>query len=173
MLYFAYPLQLSMEFVIYSIVGMLQIIHITSILSVLHILSVVNRSRKMKKMRAKLSLLCLTVFLNQSSYAADFGVKFSWCDYSAQFNLTNVPKGTQKLKFRMVDLDVPSFNHGGGTINYTNQKQIDCGVISASSGGYTPPSPPSGAHTYEWSVYALDKDEKEIGVAKTSRKFPE
>jgi hypothetical protein len=127
----------------------------------------------MKQLTARALLIGLVLLVSHPVYAADFGVKFQWCDYSAQFNVANVPKGTQQLKFKMVDLDVPSFNHGGGTVNYTNQKQIDCGVISGSTGKYTPPSPPSGSHTYEWTVSAVDKDGKELGAAKASRKFPE
>lgn len=35
---------------------------------------------------------------------------------SPGFSITGVPAGTVELEFRMVDLDAPRFNHGGGKV---------------------------------------------------------
>ena len=120
----------------------------------------------------KTTMAIFTLLLSATaSHAADFSFKFQWCDETPEFSLSNVPKGTTKLNLKMVDRDVPSYPHGGGNIEFKGQKKIECGALGY--GSYEPPSPPSGSHTYEWTIIALDKDGKELASAKASRKFPE
>jgi len=53
----------------------------------------------------------------------------------------------------MTDLNVPSFHHGGGTVAYSGQMAVPCGVFSS---GFTGPSPPPGqVHTYQFNIKAL------------------
>ena len=125
----------------------------------------------MKSYKLPLIVIGGLLFSTSIGHAADFSFKFQWCDETPEFSLSNVPKGTVKLNLKMVDLDVPSYPHGGGNVEYKGQKKIECGALGY--GSYEPPSPPSGSHTYEWTIKALDKDGKELGSAKASRKFPE
>jgi phosphatidylethanolamine-binding protein (PEBP) family uncharacterized protein len=106
-----------------------------------------------------------------TAFAADFDIKFSWCGSTPEFTLSNVPKGTTKLDLRMVDLDVPSYNHGGAVLEFKGQKKIDCGAFISQI--WYPPDPPSGSHPYKWTVSAKDKDGKELASATAERKFPE
>jgi hypothetical protein len=100
-----------------------------------------------------------------------FAIKYTWCSGSPDIQLSNVPKGTAEIEFKMVDTWVPSYNHGGGKVKYTNQKSVPCGAFSAS---YTGPSPPPPQiHDYELTAIAKDKDGKVLGSAKFTRKFPE
>jgi len=46
----------------------------------------------------------------------------------------------------MIDLDKPDYNHGGGNVAYTGQKTVACGALN----NYSPPSPPSGSHSYRF-----------------------
>jgi phosphatidylethanolamine-binding protein (PEBP) family uncharacterized protein len=117
------------------------------------------------------------LFSTSIGHAADFSFKFKWCDTSydpsngtPEFSLSSVPKGTTKLEFKMNDLDRVTSNHGGGEIEYVGKKKIGCGSLE---GFYKPPHPPSGSHTYEWTIKALDKDGNELASAKASRKYPE
>ncbi len=86
-----------------------------------------------------------------------------------------VPKGTTKLDIRMVDLNVPSFPHGGAEIAYTGQSTLECGdVARASLGVYRGPSPPPGEiHVYEWTINALDASGKILGRSKTQLRYPQ
>lgn len=103
--------------------------------------------------------------------AADFGISYKWCSGSPDVQLSNVPKGTTQIEFRMVDLFVPAFNHGGGKVQYTNQKAIKCGEFTST---YTGPSPPPPQiHEYELTAVAKDKDGTALATAKFKRKFPE
>jgi phosphatidylethanolamine-binding protein (PEBP) family uncharacterized protein len=105
-----------------------------------------------------------------------FGASLRWCGSSPEFKLSGVPKGTAKLEFNMVDLNVPGYRHGGGTMPYqAGQNTIECSAVSAASlGGYNGPSPPPGqVHTYQWTVKALDANSGVLGQAVTQRKFPE
>jgi hypothetical protein len=48
---------------------------------------------------------------------------------SPAFSMSGVPAGTAELEFRMVDLDAPRFNHGGGKVRYTGQARIAPGAF--------------------------------------------
>ena len=109
-----------------------------------------------------------------SAQAPSFGVDFSWEGTAAcfdpkspPFTLSGVPTGTKRLKFAMKDLDAPSFPHGGGTIAYTGQPQVSRGAFS-----YKGPCPPSGQHTYQWTVEAQDAAGKTLATATVAKKFP-
>ena len=69
----------------------------------------------------------------------------------------------------MVDLDVPTYNHGGGTVPYKGQTTIACGALT----NYAPPSPPSGSHSYQFNVTAFGPGNSTLGTATFTRKFPE
>ncbi|UDL89479.1 phospholipid-binding protein [Mesorhizobium sp. PAMC28654] len=85
---------------------------------------------------------------------------------SPPITLSGVPAGTKTLAFNMVDLDAPSFKHGGGTVAFGGQKNLPYGAFS-----YRGPCPPR-PHTYEISVRALDGSGKALGTAKARRRFP-
>lgn len=95
---------------------------------------------------------------------------FRWCSGSPEFKLSDVPAGTAKIKLRMQDLDVPGFRHGGGEVAYTG-KPIPCGALMAQN--YRGPSPPSGQHTYRWTIEAIGADGKVLAGTTAERKFPE
>jgi hypothetical protein len=121
-------------------------------------------------MRIRLAI-CAAAFLAVSTAdASAFSMSFRWCGpRSPVFSLSDVPKGTTTLQFHMVDLDVPSFNHGGGTVAYKEQSTVACGALT----NYTPPSPPSGSHSYQITVTAIGSGNANLGTATFTRKFPE
>ncbi|MGH7124188.1 MAG: YbhB/YbcL family Raf kinase inhibitor-like protein [Stellaceae bacterium] len=106
--------------------------------------------------------------------AVAFGVDFSWegaasCfdPKSPPFSLTGVPPGTKRLRFAMKDLDAPGFPHGGGTVAFTGQSQVSRGAFS-----YQGPCPPSGQHSYQWTVEAQDNAGGTLATATVTKKFP-
>jgi phosphatidylethanolamine-binding protein (PEBP) family uncharacterized protein len=118
--------------------------------------------------------LALGLACSSPSLAQDprFGVDFSWEGAAAcfdpkspPFTLSGVPAGTKRLRFVMKDLDAPSYPHGGGTAAFSGQTQVGRGAFS-----YQGPCPPSGQHTYQWTVVAED----DIGktTATVAKKFP-
>ncbi|WP_243371264.1 YbhB/YbcL family Raf kinase inhibitor-like protein [Microvirga solisilvae] len=124
-------------------------------------------------------LLLLTVMgfaaaISSATAQSKFGATMRWCGTSPEFKLTGVPKGTASFELKMVDLDVPSYPHGGGKASYqAGQNAIPCNTISA-GWGYNPPSPPPGqVHTYQWTIKALGANGGVLGQAVTQRKFPE
>jgi len=109
-----------------------------------------------------------------SSGAFAMSVKFSWAGYQAcsssshAFNVSDVPTGTTRLAFKMVDKNVPSYRHGGGTVSYDGPREISAGAFS-----YKGPCPPSGQQQmHEWTVRALDKNGKLLGSAIATAIFP-
>ena len=104
--------------------------------------------------------------------AQSFSASFRWCPQaSPAFSLRGVPKGTAKINLTMMDLDVPSFQHGGGDVAYSGGSSIPCGALSKAT--YSGPNPPSGSHTYRWTIKALDAAGGVLGQTTAQRKFPE
>jgi len=121
------------------------------------------------KMRLRLIFCAVGLLVASTVNASAFSLSFRWCGSgSPAFSLSGVPKGTTSLQFHMVDLDVPSYNHGGGTVPYKGQTTIACGALT----NYSPPSPPSGSHSYQFTVTAFNGGNT-LGTAIFMRKFPE
>ena len=109
-----------------------------------------------------------------SAQPVGFTVEFSWEGTAAcfdpkspPFTLVNVPPGTTMLAFQMQDLDAPAYPHGGGMVPYHGEHQIPRGAFT-----YKGPCPPSGQHSYQWTVKAVDGGGKTLAVAQTMRRFP-
>jgi phosphatidylethanolamine-binding protein (PEBP) family uncharacterized protein len=105
---------------------------------------------------------------------ATLGVDFSWSETKAcsdkppAFTITNIPADTKTLKFHMTDMNVPSYNHGGGTVEYSGS-----GDIPEGSFRYTGPCPPSGSHNYRFQVTALNADGTlALGKGENTKAFP-
>jgi phosphatidylethanolamine-binding protein (PEBP) family uncharacterized protein len=107
------------------------------------------------------------------SAATAMSLSFSWigvarCSSSPPaFTLSDVPAGTRRLAFNMVDLNLPSYPHGGGTISYQGDQ------IAAGSFSYQGPCPPAGQrHNYRWTVKALDAEGKTLATTSAAGRFP-
>jgi phosphatidylethanolamine-binding protein (PEBP) family uncharacterized protein len=109
--------------------------------------------------------------LLNASGALALSASFSWCSGSPRFQLSDVPQGTVKLDFHMIDLNKPSFHHGGGSVDYRGQNEVPCGAFAK---GFVGPSPPPGeVHTYEFTVKALGANGAPLATSTARRKFPE
>ncbi|WP_416899074.1 MAG: phospholipid-binding protein [Minwuia sp.] len=133
------------------------------------------------------NLIGLTVALcvlgmARTAAADDFAFAFDWGNIprcttgspntvpNPTFTLQNVPQGTKFIRFTLTDLDVPQYDHGGGTVEYTGQSSIAPGAFT-----YQSPCPPNGSHTYEWEARAKDGDgffSDTLGTATASKRYP-
>lgn len=86
---------------------------------------------------------------------------------SPEFVLNGLPGGVTTVEFRLKDLDVPTFKHGGGKLKISGNGKVPAGAFK-----YLSPCPPSGQHTYEWSVTAR-KGNQIVARTVTRRKYPE
>src|SRR5258706_1472728 len=108
------------------------------------------------------------------SVAIAMSLSFSWtgvarCSSSPPaFTLSDVPPGTSRLAFNMVDLNVPSYPHGGGTRSYQGGNQIAAGRFSYKG----PCSPEHQRHNYRWTVKALDAGGKTLATTSAASPFP-
>jgi phosphatidylethanolamine-binding protein (PEBP) family uncharacterized protein len=88
---------------------------------------------------------------------------------SPQFTLKDVPEGTQFIRFKMVDKNRPSVNHGGGTVAWAGGNTVPAGAFK-----YKSPCPPDGPHVYEWTATAqAKKSGGKLGEATARRQYPE
>lgn len=84
-----------------------------------------------------------------------------------EFELSGVPPGTERVDFRMTDLDVPAYNHGGGSVAVTGDGKIAPGAFT-----YKSPCPPGAVHTYEWIAEAIGHG-RVLATASAQRRYPE
>lgn len=121
-------------------------------------------------MRIQLAIGAAALLIMSTADASAFSMSFRWCGLgSPVFSLSGVPKGATTLQFHMIDLQVPSYNHGGGTVPYKGQSTVPCGALA----NYSPPSPPSGSHSYQITVTAFGPGNSNVGTATFTREFPE
>lgn len=110
---------------------------------------------------------------------AEFRISFDWGDIpdcrtgrpnrvgSPAFVLKDAPAGTTVIAFKLTDLDVPSYNHGGGKVKVGGDGKMPFGVFK-----YQSPCPPGGVHTYQWTATAM-AGRKVLAIAKATRRYPE
>lgn len=129
----------------------------------------------------KTKILALSLALGFASTTVQaFEINFTWdglklCTSgkpnrvsNPAFSLKNVPDGTKFIRFKLVDKDVPSYNHGGGVVKYNGQKSIKPGAFK-----YKSPCPPNGSHTYQWQATAqTKKNGGKLGTTARQRKYP-
>ncbi len=129
----------------------------------------------MKTFFVSLALSLLAVLQPLPALAADdLSVDFSWqgtarcSDVSPEIRVANVPAGTTAFKVSLTDLDKTSWNHGGGTVPADPSGVIPSGALKA---GYNGPCPPSGSHTYRFTVRALDAEGRELAKGSAKKSF--
>ena len=115
---------------------------------------------------------CQTV--KEAENISTLGVEFSWAGVKAcsgtppAFTISNVPDATDTLVFKMVDMDVPGYNHGGGTVKYTGSGEIPEGAFY-----YQGSCPPSGSHRYRFTVKAINAaGDTILGKGEQTHEFP-
>jgi phosphatidylethanolamine-binding protein (PEBP) family uncharacterized protein len=123
----------------------------------------------------------VAVAIGLATPASSFEIAFTWNGLRSctsgnpntvanpSFVLTDVPEGTKYIRFKLVDKNVPGFDHGGGVVAYSGQATIEQGAFK-----YKSPCPPSGTHKYEWTATAQSKKSGgKLAVAKALRVYPE
>src|SRR6266478_3319662 len=105
---------------------------------------------------------------------AQLQIDFPWAQTerctseSPEIHVSNVPNGTVRFEVVLQDLDVPTYHHGGGTVVTNPKADISAGALN----DYNGPCPPSGSHTYRFTVNALDASGNKIGTGSKSAPFP-
>jgi phosphatidylethanolamine-binding protein (PEBP) family uncharacterized protein len=107
--------------------------------------------------------------------AATLIIDFEWTknsgcsSVSPPISVTNIPGATKYLRVMMVDLNMLTYDHGGGEVSYNGSMIIKEGALES----YAGPCPPSMTHSYQITVQALSADKKLIlGHGKAVRKYP-
>ncbi len=105
--------------------------------------------------------------------AAPLQVDFTWAGTEAcstkppAFTVNGAPEGTAQLRFKMKDLDFPSYNHGGGTVTYSSPE------VPAGAFNYKGPCPPSSTtHRYQWTIQAVDANGQVVAEGTVTKSFP-
>jgi len=120
------------------------------------------------------------IALAGSAEAQQFKFSFDWAGLklctsgspnrvsNPRFKVSGLPQGTTYISFRLKDLDVPGYNHGGGGVKISADGTVPAGAFK-----YKSPCPPNGPHLYEWTATAkTKKGGKTLGTAKAQRKYP-
>ena len=133
-------------------------------------------------MRSAMLAISFFVVFSMPSNAGEFSIEFDWSNLqkcttgrpntvaNPTFTLNNVPEKTKWIYFKLVDLNVRSYNHGGGWVEYVGQSTVGPGAFK-----YKSPCPPNGKHKYEWTASAKLKKSSFGGTiesAKASKMYP-
>ena len=130
----------------------------------------------MKKIFLTLLLLITTTEL----YAQTLNVDFKWmlkhqCSKSSpELKVENIPKSTVEMRIQMIDLDMRTFNHGGGNLKNEAGFPSTFTIAEGALQSYTGPCPPnfsSFGHDYEFFVVAVDKQNNEVGKGSKKKTF--
>lgn len=86
--------------------------------------------------------------------------------------VVGIPAGATRLAANMVDNDMPSYLHGGGSVEIAsaNEVKIEPGALK----DYKGPCPPNFSnfgHDYSWTVKALDSSGKILATAIQTKTF--
>jgi len=131
----------------------------------------------MKKIFLTLLLLITTT---EYLYAQTLNVDFKWmlkhqCSKSSpELKVENIPKGTVEMRIQMIDLDMRTFNHGGGNLKNEAGFPSTFTIAEGALQSYTGPCPPnfsSFGHDYEFFVVAVDKQNNEVGKGSKKKTF--
>ena len=129
----------------------------------------------------KILTIAATLCLLSVGAAQAFTIEFDWAGLKSctsgnpntvanpEFVLKNVPAGTAFIRFKLIDRNVPDFNHGGGVVSWAGEATVKTGAFK-----YKSPCPPNGSHNYEWTATAQSKKNGgALAKAKASRNYPE
>lgn len=101
--------------------------------------------------------------------AGGMSIDFKWarenlCErgFSPEITVSGIPEGTARFKVRLRDLNMTSYNHGGGEVENDGSGIIRAGDLK----DYRGPCPPMGdTHRYSFTVQALDAAGKMLAKA--------
>ena len=113
-------------------------------------------------------------------YSQNLKVDFTWqlkhsCSkVLPEIKVEGIPAGTIELNIRMVDLDMRTFNHGGGLVKNDTGFSDKYTVAEGALKSYDGPCPPnfsSFGHDYEFTVIARDKENKKVAEGERKKTF--
>lgn len=122
-----------------------------------------------------LAALFLASLWPMAASAEDLSVSFKFdasskCSRkSPEIRVGNIPEGTVSFSVRLKDRNVPGWNHGGGTVPNDGSGIIRAGALTS---GYNGPCPPSGSHTYRFTVKARDANDDTLAEGAAEQRFP-
>ena len=125
-------------------------------------------------------ILLFLITTTEYLYAQTLNVDFKWmlkhqCSKSSpELKVENIPKGTVEMRIQMIDLDMRTFNHGGGNLKNEAGFPATFTIAEGALQSYTGPCPPnfsSFGHDYEFFVVAVDKQNNEVGKGSKKKTF--
>ena len=131
-------------------------------------------------MFAKQLTFAAMLFISASAFAQS-GLSLDWqwksshrCSVtSPAITVSGIPTGTARLAVTMVDLDVPSYDHGGGSVAHAGGATAT--IAEGALKDFRGPCPPNfngAGHNYEITVRALAADGKTVlAVARRKKNF--
>jgi len=129
----------------------------------------------------KYLLLWAFLFAVPGVYAQSrLDVAFAWnishrCSpVSPEIRLKDIPSGTTTLRIKMTDLDQKDDDHGGGEISQSEPFGGSFTIASGALKAYKGPCPENFTtlgHEYQFTVTALDAEDKPLAVGSAKAAF--
>jgi len=111
-----------------------------------------------------------------SPNAVDLSIDFSWSkqdrgsNKNPEIRVTGVTENTKYFSVALIDLDMKTYDHGGGKIENDGSGIIARGSVKGNYEGPNPTRPI--VHSYEIEVKAYDENDVVIGIGKMTKRFP-
>lgn len=130
-------------------------------------------------MKNKIAII-LTLLFSNITHAANFSADFKWLSKhrcsgtSPEFNLVDIPEGTTDIAVSLNDLDMRSFDHGGGRVRSEIPLPSQHMIAEGSLKNYRGPCPPNfggAGHDYEFVFTARDSSGKVLGKTIIKKNF--
>ena len=93
---------------------------------------------------------------------------------SPEIRLKDIPSGTTTLRIKMTDLDQKDDDHGGGEIRQSEPFGNSFNIASGALKAYKGPCPENFTtlgHEYQFTVTALDAEDKPLAVGSAKAPF--
>lgn len=120
----------------------------------------------------KTSAALLLTVVSTCTFAMDVNFEFKnkhrCSNSSPSIKVSGIPAGTTELSVKMTDLDLRSFNHGGGFLQNPDGFPSDLEIPEGALKSYVGPCPPnfsSFGHDYEIAVTARTKTGEAVVAA--------
>ncbi len=124
------------------------------------------------------SLVIFPLFFAATAAQAQMTADFEWlrehqCSAkSPVITVAGIPAGAIKLSASMIDNDMQTFNHGGGSVDIANASEFK--IESGALKDYRGPCPPnfySFGHDYNWTIQAHDSTGSVLATATQTKTF--
>ncbi len=123
------------------------------------------------------SVLLATALVLTAAPAMAFEIDWEWGEVAAcspndpakpeptpKISLKDVPEGTVRMRFKLVNINAPEQDHGSANFDYSGETEFEAGAYETKRPCFVV------RNQYQWQALAFDANKKVIATAKSEPK---